>query len=201
MSGYDTFLTYQAVKLHFSSDSYDFFTYHGKFRCTVNAFENRKDRYFFHKLDRQYPIYDDLVFFLAANFFSCQTTWVRELLTEQSRDTYFARKKIKESLDYTVSQDCYRFDLYNQDRLKQVLKASDGNYPELLDMAGSGELHEETLIVLGQVIGFWSSWDAKISDTILYPSFKKRCIRYAPFLNIDTKKFRDQMKLKLTGAK
>ena len=54
MTGYEAFGIYQALKLHFTTDSYDFFKYNGKTNVSVNAFENRKDKYHFYKLSRKY---------------------------------------------------------------------------------------------------------------------------------------------------
>ena len=50
MTGYETFALYNSLKLHFTKDSFDFFKYGGKSRISVNAFENRKDKWFFYKI-------------------------------------------------------------------------------------------------------------------------------------------------------
>ena len=49
MTGYETFSLYQALKLHFTQESYDFFKYNGKTNVSVTTFENRKDKYHFYK--------------------------------------------------------------------------------------------------------------------------------------------------------
>ena len=39
MTGYETFSLYQALKLHFTNESYDFFKYNDKSNVSVSAFE------------------------------------------------------------------------------------------------------------------------------------------------------------------
>ena len=67
ISGYEAFGLYQSLKLHFTTDSYDYFKYNGKTKVTVTAFENRKDKYHFYKLSRKYTNKEDLINFIVAN--------------------------------------------------------------------------------------------------------------------------------------
>ena len=47
MTGFDVYKTYLALKLHFTKDKYNYFTFNGKSRASQSAFDKRKDRYFF----------------------------------------------------------------------------------------------------------------------------------------------------------
>ena len=68
MTGYEAYGLYESLKLHFSKDSYDFFKYNGKTNISLNTFDNRKDKYHFHKLSRKFSDKDVLINFLVANF-------------------------------------------------------------------------------------------------------------------------------------
>jgi len=166
-------------------------------KSNPEKFDLRKDRYFFHKLVRKYPTKDELMFFLAANFFSRKVVWVRDLLTEEAHETYLERLKIKESLEYLVMQDveamCPDFKMY--------LSVTNGENPLLLNMALRGEVEKETIVALDAAIGFLPVWEQKINDTIIFPDFKHKCLRYAPFLGINVKKFRTLLKSRLTHEK
>ncbi len=50
MNGFEVYKLYLAIKLHFTSDSYNYFTFNGKTRTTLQSFEKRRDKYFFKKL-------------------------------------------------------------------------------------------------------------------------------------------------------
>ena len=44
MDGFEVYKTYLALKLHFSKDNYNFFTFNGKSRASLQSFEKRKDK-------------------------------------------------------------------------------------------------------------------------------------------------------------
>ena len=68
MTGYETYTLYNALKLHFTKESFDFFKYHGKTNVTSEQFENRKDKYHFYKLSRKITDRDEMILFLVYNF-------------------------------------------------------------------------------------------------------------------------------------
>ena len=76
MTGYEAFESYQALKLHFTSDAYNYFTYNGKTNVSVTAFENRKDKYHFYKLSRKFTNREELISFIVANFVEDEASWV-----------------------------------------------------------------------------------------------------------------------------
>ena len=98
MTGYETFSLYQALKLHFTNESYDFFKYNGKSNVSVTAFENRKDKYHFYKLSRKFTNKEELISFIVANFIEDDTSWVGSLLQEEADIAYRKRQKIIQSL-------------------------------------------------------------------------------------------------------
>ena len=89
ITGYEAFGIFQALKLHFTSDSYDFFKYHGKSKISVEAFELRKDKYHFYKLSRRLPNREELILFIVANLLHNDNLWVGDLLTEESETIFF----------------------------------------------------------------------------------------------------------------
>ena len=63
--GFDVYKTYLVVKLHFASDTYDYYKYDGKVNAKLDTFTKRKDRYFFHKLSTRYGEDNILDFFVV----------------------------------------------------------------------------------------------------------------------------------------
>lgn len=202
LTGYDGYLLYLGLKFHFSPGTYDFFKYHGKINAKPESFELRNDKYFFHKLVRKYTDKDELMFFLAANFFTRKKSpWIRDLLLEEAHDIYMEKLKIKESLEYRFKEDLSwaLAGIADESQFKLLLKVEDGQYPKLLDSAIHRDIEWETLTVLNACIGMFPIWSTKISDTILFPDYRHKCERYAPFLNIDVRKFQDVLKVSLQG--
>ena len=56
MEGYEVYKIYLALKLHFTKDNYNFFTFNGKSRASLSSFEKRNDRYFFKKLGKKFKL-------------------------------------------------------------------------------------------------------------------------------------------------
>ena len=76
MTGYEAFCLYTSLKLHFNSNSYDYFKYHGKVNTSVDAFENRKDKWHFYKLSRRFTNADQGRDYIVANLAHKQVIWI-----------------------------------------------------------------------------------------------------------------------------
>lgn len=188
MTGYHAFLLYQAIKLHFTVESYDFFRYQKKYHCSVDTFEKRQDRFSFHKLGRQYPEEEDLTFFLAATFFTKPKIWVGEMFGSDATDAYMTRRRIRESLEYSVCQDLDAANIQSMEDLKSSINTmGEDGYPVLLGHEIHHTVVPETLIVIDALTHCLDAWGKKISDTIIYPKMKMRYQRYAPFVGVDAK--------------
>jgi hypothetical protein len=48
----------------------------------------------------------------------------------------------------------------------------------------------ETLVILNDIMNFFPMWSKKIDDDIIWPSYRRRCIKYAPFIDYDKKKLK-----------
>ena len=189
ISGYEAFGLYQSLKLHFTTDSYDYFKYAGKTNISVTAFENRKDKYHFYKLSRKYSNKEDLINFIVANFIEDEKSWVGALLQEEADMNFRKRQKVIQSLSYTFENDCI---LIFEDCIlnpNQVL-STDGDYPLLLTKTLRKEIQIESLCLLNQILGFFPMWTNKINDTIRWPEVRRKCTKYASFLPQDSVKYK-----------
>jgi hypothetical protein len=188
MTGYEAFGLYQALKLHFTQESYDFFKYNGKSNVNVTSFENRKDKYHFYKLSRKYSNKDDLTDFIVANLMVTERLWVGDLLSEDAEVRYRARKKTLQSLSYVFENDCRT--LFENVKDPNELIYTDGNYPVLLTKTLRNEVSIETLCILNKILNFFPMWDKKLTDTIRWPDFRRKCEKYASFLPQDVVKYK-----------
>ena len=71
----------------------------------------------------------------------------------------------------------------------ELLK-TDGDYPILLTKALRKEIQIETLCILNQILGFLPMWTKKITDTIRWPVYRQKMIKYTAFLPQDTVKYK-----------
>lgn len=191
-SGFAAFALFNALKLHFTTDSYDFFKYHGKTNVSKDNFANRKDKYSFYKLSRKYRM-DDLRNFYISNFLQKNVNWVGDISGIDGEEIYKKWQKRNQSLTYLFEQNIIGL-LQDTNTPDEILKVRDGQYPVLLNEVMQGTIAIETLVILNNIMNFLPMWNKRISDTIIWPTWKRKIEKYSPFLIYDEKKFRNILK-------
>ena len=185
--GFDVYKTYLAVKLHFASDTYDYYKYGGKVNAKLDTFTKRKDRYFFHKLSTKYAEADILDFFVA-NFLSDSKRWIGNLLANDGKDVYLDYKKRKEAFAYHFKQDCVNI---ASDFSRRNISFDDGfipirgQHPRLLRLLIQRKISYQTTIVLNHYLGFTKNWDKEITEKIVWPEISLKVTRLKPFINFN----------------
>ena len=192
VSGYEAYKLFNAIKLHFTTDSYSFFKYNGKTNVTKEQFAVRKDKYSFYKLSRKYSI-ADLKNFFIANFIVKDFSWVGEIANEEGEDNYRKWQKRNQSLTYVFQQDILHL-MDSVNTPDDLLKVKFGQHPNLLIQTMQGEIAIETLVILNDIMNFFPMWNKKISDDIVWPTYKRKCEKYSPFLFYDKSKFKSILK-------
>lgn len=188
MTGFEAFSIYNALKLHFTSKSYDYVKYNGKSNISIDAFERRKDKFFFYRLSRQQEV-SDYIEFLISNFLVKEKVWAGDLLQEEAITVYKKRMATIQSLGYIFKNDCQL--IRDSAESPNDLIKCDGDYPKLLTMALQKDIQLETLCILNHFLKFLPMWDKKITDTIRYPDFSMKAKKYMPFLQFDEQKFKE----------
>ena len=189
MTGYETFGLYQALKLHFTQESYDFFKYNGKTNISVTTFENRKDKYHFYKLSRRLAQKEDMIDFIVANLVEDEKTWVGSLLMQESEVNYRKHQKVIQSMSYTFENDCkliFRDCILNPNEVLMT----DGDYPVLLKKALQKSVNIESMCLLNNMLGFVPMWSKKIADTIHWPNYRMKLLKYSAFIPKDDVKYK-----------
>ena len=185
--GFDVYKTYLAVKLHFASDTYDYYKYGGKVNAKLETFTKRKDRYFFHKLSTKYAEADILDFFVA-NFLADSKRWIGNLLANDGRDVYLDYKKRKESFIYHFKSDCGAI---VSDFGSRNLSFDDGfippngQHPRMLRLLIQRKISYQTAVVLNHFLGFTKNWDKTIKEKIVWPEISHKVTRVKPFINFN----------------
>lgn len=188
MTGYEAFCLYHALKMHFSTDSYDFIKYKGKCKISIDAFENRKDKYYFYKLSRR-NTYEDYKEFLISNFVHDENVWVGTLLTEEALNIHRDRMKVIQSITYIFKEDIDKiFDTISSP--EDLLKVED-DYPILLTMMLQKDIKLETICIMNSLMNFFPMWTRKIQDTIRWPIIRKKCLKYTPFIEFNKEKMKN----------
>ena len=195
MNGYDLYGLYQAIKLHFNSDTYNFFQYDGKTRISTDAFQKRRDKFLFHRLARKYRD-EEMVPFLVANFVNSDDNWTKSLLEEEAEQTYRNWKRITDSMSKIYEEDLRK--IATKETFNDLFRVEDGQFPKLLVAFLQKDVTIETMVILNNIFNFIQIWDKKISDDIIYPKISRKVRKYGAFLNVNVDKYKKLTKEILT---
>jgi len=192
MNGYDLYCIYQAIKLHFTSENYNFFQYDGKTRVSIDAFQKRRDKFLFHRLARKYRD-DEMVPFLVSNFVHSDDNWTKSLLEDQAEETYRNWKRITDSMTKVYLEDLQKI-CPDPKEFNNLFKVEDGQFPKLLVAFLQKDVTIETLVILNNIFNFIQIWDKKISDDIIYPKVSRKVRKYGAFLAVNVDKYKQLTK-------
>tara|TARA_R110000764_G_C10975616_1_gene379756 strand:+ start:783 stop:1385 length:603 start_codon:yes stop_codon:yes gene_type:complete len=184
--GFDVYKIYLGVKLHFTSNNYDY-TKYGKVKCKLETFTKRNDSYFFHKLSKQYGE-DNILDFFVANFATDSKGWIGNLLQQDGRDVYLDFKKRKESFAYHFKSDCVSIsdDIVSRNiRFDDVFLCNSGQHPRLLRLLLQKKLSTQTAIVLDHFLSFGKNWNKEITEKVVWPKISSTITRLKPFIKFN----------------
>jgi hypothetical protein len=194
MTPFEAYATYEALKLHFKTDNYDYFKYGGKCKVSENSYNGRNDKIFFQLLAKRYDN-EEYTKLLVANFLSDNYTWPKELIGDSAKERYVDYQKKMQSLSYVFEQDMQTaFDSVDN---PEDLLAVKSDMPKLLQLYKRGDITLESLIITDMILNFFPMWNRKITDTVVWPRIYRKILKYRPFLSIDVDKYKKILKEKV----
>jgi hypothetical protein len=194
MTAFESYKMYVALKLHFTTDNYDFFKFNGKTKVKEENFEKRKDRYFFKKLTNKHKECEVLPYFVA-NFIADPSNWIGSMVRTDGDENYQNWKKRMESLFYTFSEDV-DFLLSEVQEFDNLFKLQ-GTHPPLLKFLLGKRISMETFVILNQILDFIPGFDRIITEQLIWKDVRRTVLKYSPFLSIDVVKYKSTLKEKV----
>jgi hypothetical protein len=185
---------YVALKLHFTTDNYDFFKFNGKTKVTEENFQKRKDRYFFKKLTNKHQECEILPYFVS-NFIADPSNWIGTMIRTDGEDHYQNWKKRMESLHYTFSEDV-DFLLLQVQEFDDLFKLN-GTHPPLLKFLLGKKISIETFVIINQILDFIPRFDKMITEQLIWKDVRRTALKYSPFITADIVKYKCTLKEKV----
>tara|TARA_B100001093_G_scaffold103132_1_gene95317 strand:+ start:1620 stop:2204 length:585 start_codon:yes stop_codon:yes gene_type:complete len=186
MDPFDSYKLYNALKLHFETDSYDAIKYNYKSNVTPSSFFKRKDKYFFAKLAKNYE--KDLLTYFVSNFKN-GVGYIGDMINESGERNYLDHKRIQESIHRVFSVDINILSDQEQ-KFDELFESENGQLPLVIKLWMQEEISLETVIILNSILGFIPRESKKITDTIIWPDIKRKIEKYTPFVNYSKNKCR-----------
>lgn len=189
MDAFQAYRYYLALKLHFTTDSYDVVKHKGRVKASRDSFMKRRDLYAISKIAKTYSD-EEIVNFLVSNFVS-GNKW-GGVFDSEANQTYLLWKKKIEALSYTFKNDIRKIlDEYDLIRFDQniVFSPQKNQHPYIIRGYMSGEISLETLVILNKLFKFCDTFDNVIEEQYVWPDISRLVRKYNPFLKIDKEKF------------
>jgi hypothetical protein len=180
---FEAYVTFLAIRRHFTTKNYDYFKYNGKVRANFDTFISRNDAYSFAKLAKR----EDYKNLILANILVKPDIWVRELLDEESEERYILWKKKIEALGYNFKSELGKL---NED-YQQNFISYDGQHPYIMSRYLQKQISLETLTILAHSANIFSYWNEKVVDKIVAYDIIRLVKKYKPFLAYDEKRFKN----------
>ncbi|NDB57771.1 hypothetical protein EB001_04935 [bacterium] len=194
MTAFESYKMYVALKLHFTTDNYDYFKFNGKTKITEENFQKRKDRYFFKKLTNKHKDSEILSYFVA-NFIHDSSNWIGTMIKTDGEENYQEWKRRIESLHYKFSEDV-DFLLSEVDEFDQLFNLN-GTHPPLLKFLLGKKISMETFVIINQILNFIPKFDTMITEQLIWKDVRRTALKYAPFIDADIVKYKNTLKEKV----
>ncbi len=192
MTPIDVYKTYLAFKNHFTKQSYSYFKYSGKSRASVQAYNNRKDRYFFERMSRK-KTDDEIKQYFLANFVECDDPdrlWIGEIISA-GEDNLKSWMKRSQTMSYMFRTEVEVF--VSKENFQQLFSIKGQSHPEVLKKYLQGALSIETMVILDIILDYVKNFDKKLEDPV-WTTVSLKIKKYKPFLNIDVEKYKSILK-------
>ena len=195
---FDSYKLYNALKLHFETDSYDAVKYNYKSNVTPNSFFKRKDKYFFAKLAKKYD--KNLKEFYISQFKNTEK-YIGDMMDAEAEKNYSEYKRIQESIHRVFSIDINKLDDDNNGvPFDKLFESDEGQLPVVIKLWMQEEIQLETVVILNSILGFIPRESKKITDTIIWPDMKRLIEKYTPFVNFKVDICKNLLTKRFTAA-
>lgn len=188
MTPFECYEIYVAVHAHFTSDTFDVSKSGFKTRASNSSFMRRKDAAHFYR---------------AAKIYRTKRQWTEALIACYLQDrTYIVDILGADAADNISEYDTriqnmrvrYRADLTSlldeSTRLDCIfIQNYDGSEPVIVSKILTGDVSLESAVIMNSIFRWIDR--ARTSDTLLWPEYRKKLLKYQPLLRYDTYKYKD----------
>jgi hypothetical protein len=154
MTGIQAYQIYNALRLHYSNETFDAYKYNFKARVSLKTFDSLKYRYTFEKLaakhDREF-----IINYITSNIIE-NVSWIHDM----SLTNYEKREARLQSLTYTLKKDLSQFTDFNE-----MCKCTDGNNL-LIDALCRESISIETVSIIDSLVNFIKPLLPKLNDPL-----------------------------------
>ncbi len=186
MEAYDVYRLYMAMKLHFTTESYDISKTKGMVKDCRNAFMKRKDILAFRKLGEKYSK-REIIDLLVANF--TRGDKYGGVFDNETEEAYEQWKIRQQKLTYIFTQDIISIITESEKTGQDPFTSNNGTHPIVVRLYLGGKISLETVIILDKLFDFRYSNDTSLQFDFVWKDISLLIKKYRIFLRIDKEKY------------
>ena len=181
MTDFEAYRQFLALKLHFTSEHYDYFKYNGKHNATMASFEKRTDKRFFKKLVRKNI---NITEYYVANLVNGKE-WISQFEDSVWKD-WLSRSQ---SIEYNFINEAEKL-LTSAGNFDIIFNCDEGTHPKLLKAYLAKKISLETLVILDRLVRYRKVFDREIDESYIWPKVSMLIQKYEPFVKVNIVKCR-----------
>ena len=176
MTDFEAYRQFLALKLHFTSEHYDYFKYNGKHNATMASFEKRTDKRFFKKLVRKNI---NITEYYVANLVNGKE-WISQFEDSVWKD-WLSRSQ---SIEYNFINEAEKL-LTSAGNFDIIFNCDEGTHPKLLKAYLAKKISLETLVILDRLVRYRRVFDREIDESYIWPKVSMLIQKYEPFVRVN----------------
>ena len=176
MTDFEAYRQFLALKLHFTSEHYDYFKYNGKHNATMASFEKRTDKRFFKKLVRKNI---NITEYYVANLVNGKE-WISQFEDSVWKD-WLSRSQ---SIEYNFINEAEKL-LTSAGNFDIIFNCDEGTHPKLLKAYLAKKISLETLVILDRLVRYRRVFDREINESYIWPKVSMLIQKYEPFVRVN----------------
>lgn len=191
IDGLSVYKLYLMVKGHFNG-RYDCIKYNWVMRISANAYEKRRDKYFFERLASKYNL-GELYRIFVANMIANADAWVGEISGADALQFYRQHQGKLDRASYIFKEDIENLKYFCQKKeiqFKDLFDDSKGQ-PLIFKMLQQEIISYETFLLIESAGRFIGRMNTALADDIVWIEYRRRIEGYQKLLNIDNAEARN----------
>lgn len=186
MDAFQVYRLYMALKLHFTTESYDITKTKGAVKTSREAFLKRRDIFLFRKLAKKFDT-QQLINYFVANFISGDPNG--GLFNSESFEIYDQWKARQDRLSYMFSNDVSKIFHEAEKNNEDPLLSKDNQHPIPIRLYLGKKISLETIIILDKLFDFKYKNNTALEHDFIWKELSMLIGKYRPFVKIDRVKF------------
>ena len=186
MTPFELYRRYIALKLHFTTDSYDIVKTKGAVKITESAFRGKNVEKIINHFSKKYSKNEATNLFVSNFVVGDKYGGLYSTMSKEIYDDWVHRMHQLKYVFKTVLDDIYNH--AEADGIENPFEINDGQHPYFIRCYLAKFTSLETLTIINKINPFVEKLDTALQNDIIWPDVRRLIIKYTPFIKIKSER-------------